>query len=517
MDKELRIQELEKELAQSKNRIDRLEKDVGQLSRENSDLRKKAHSYKELIRSSPSMVTLLQGKDLIIKMANEPILQFWQKDKDIIGKPLIEAHPDIKEQGLEQLLLNVMESGKPEYGYEMPVYISRGEQKELCHFNFVYQPQKDINGEVNGVAVIAREVTTQAQMHKQVKENERKYRGMADFMPHKISIADAEGTPLFYNQSWLAYTGMEMEEMLDTNWTDLVHPDHLEEVRKAKEECLATGNDLDMEIKFRDKNDDYKWHLCRAIPIKDEGVITSWISSCTEIQKLKEEEQRKQDFLKLVSHELKTPVTSIKGYVQLLQSMLEKSEDNITKPYLKRIENQVERLIRLISEMLDLSRIEQNELKLNMERFSLNEHVENIIEDISYIEKNVQIKLEHQFECEVLADKDRIGQVIINFVNNALKYSPEYKKVQVKIFKDSEDNVGVSVKDFGIGIEKNELNKIFHRFYRVSARNEKTYAGFGIGLYLSSEIIDRHNGKIFVDSEPGEGSEFTLVIPLNQN
>lgn len=175
----------------------------------------------------------------------------------------------------------------------------------------------------------------------------------------------------------------------------------------------------------------------------------------------------------------------------------------------------MEKLIVLISEMLDLSRIEQNELELRKEEFSLNELVENIIEDISYIHKDIQIEMEHLCECKVVADKDRIGQVIINLINNALKYSPELKRVNVKIFNREENNVAVSVRDFGIGIEKKDLKKIFNRFYRVSSKNEKTYADFGIGLYLSSEIIERHKGEIFVESKIGEGSEFTFTLPLN--
>ena len=208
--------------------------------------------------------------------------------------------------------------------------------------------------------------------------------------------------------------------------------------------------------------------------------------------------------------------------MQLLISMLpnnntESDKKIIIKPYLNRIETQVERLIRLISEMLDLSRIEQQELQLKKENFSLNEQVENIIDDITYSNKDVQIELEHQCECSVYADKDRIGQVIINFVTNALKYSPETNKVQIKVYHEQPDNVAICVKDFGIGIAKKEQKKIFNRFYRVAGNKDDTYAGFGIGLYLSNEIIKRHHGKIFVKSDIGKGSEFTFILPLNHN
>lgn len=517
MDKDLRIQQLEKELEESHKKREMLEKRLSDYDKNHVQLKEEIYQLKGLIYSSTALITFLKGPDYRIEFANSPIIKVWGKGNDVVGKPLFDVIPEVREQGIQDYLDQVYYKGEPYHAQSLPIEHNVNGESVKSYFDFSYMPQYNSEGKIVGVGVIAQDVTQQATLHQKVRKSEMEFRGLVNFMPHKISIADADGNSVFYNKSWLDYTGMTMDEFLDSHWTDIIHPDHKEKVEAELEECLSSGKTLDLELKVKDKNGDYKWHLCRAIAMKDDDIITSWISSSTEIQKLKEEEQRKEDFLKLVSHELKTPVTSIKGYVQLLQSTLNGSENKITKPYLYRIEDQVERLIRLISEMLDLSRIEQNELELNIEEFSLNEHVEHIIEDISYTHKDVQIELEHLCECDVKADKDRIGQVIINFITNALKYSPETKRVQVKVFHEQNNNVAVSVKDFGIGIEKKDLNRIFNRFYRVSAENEKTYAGFGIGLYLSNEIIERHNGKIFVDSEPGVGSEFTFVLPLNQN
>ena len=652
MKEDVNIEELEESLAEKERKILELEKKVEDLNSNIEHLKSRTHTYREIIHSSPSMITLLRGEDLIIEMANKRVLEFWQKSRSVIGKPLLEVHPDIREQGLEELLLNVLSTGEPEYGYEMPIHITRGEEKQLAYFNFIYQPQSNSEGKVTGVAVIAQEVTPKAVFHQKIRESEYKYRelihssnslitilrgenmeieiandaikkiwgkgndvegsplfeilpemigqGMPEifkevyetgqpyfaqerplihvqngqtklgyfdfvyqpqtniegeidgvaviahdvtkqgllnkkiresekelrelvnFMPHKVSMSDAEGVPIYYNNSWITYTGKEIEELLQNSWHKLIHPEDRDSTELIVEKSIETGTEFELELRIFDIEGNAKWHLARVSPIKnEEGEITSWISSCTEIQKIKEEEERKEGFLKLVSHELKTPVTSIKGYIQLLLTLLE-TEREIEKnkipikPYLNRIETQVERLIRLISEMLDLSRIEQNEMELKKEKFDLNEHVENIIEDITYTHKEAQIDLSHYCKCEVIADKDRIGQVIINFITNALKYSPEGNKVDVKVFEQGE-RVAVSVKDYGIGIEQKEIRKIFNRFYRVSSKSEGTYSGFGIGLYLSDEIINRHNGTIHVDSEPGKGSEFTFTIPINQN
>ena len=518
MEKDLRIRELEQKLTESQNNNKRLEKAISSREKSIQNLKEEVFHLKGLFNSSTSLITFLKGPDYIVEFANKPIRDVWGKGDNVVGKPLFEIIPEVREQGIEKYLNQVFYDGEPYQAEGLPLEHEVNGKMIRSSFDFTYMPQYGPDKDIIGVGVVAQDVTSRELLHQKIKKSEKEFRELIDFMPHKISLTDADGKSVFYNQSWLDYTGLTLDEFVQKPWSEILHPDEQEKVENRVRQCLLAGENIDLEIRIRDKNNDYKWHLYRAIPIKDEnGIISSWISSSTEIQKLKAEEQRKEDFLKLVSHELKTPVTSIKGYVQLLQSMVPKkpeSKDPPIKPYLTRIEDQIERLIRLISEMLDLSRIESNELELKREEFSLNEHVEYIIEDLSYTHQDVQIELEHSYETSVIADKDRIGQVIINFITNALKYSTDIKKVKVRIFRKG-DEVAVSVKDYGIGIKQDDLRKIFKRFYRVSNKNDNTYSGFGIGLYLSNEIIERHNGKITVESNIGEGSEFTFTLPLN--
>ncbi|MFV8225793.1 PAS domain S-box protein [Christiangramia aquimixticola] len=496
---------------------DNTEKRKAELKLEDSE-----QKYKELVHSSNSLMAILSGPDMIIETANKSIKKVWGKGNNVEGRSLFEVLPEIKKQGMPELFRNVYKTGEPYIAKERPIKHEKNGKLILRYFDFIYQPQRNSRGEIEGVSVIANDVTQQALLNKKIRKSEREFRHLVNFMPHKIGATDPKGFATFYNKSWLDYTGKTLEEMLSEHWDMLIHPSEREEVVSQVQEMLKTGNPLELELRIKDKNGDYKWHLARTTPIIDEdGEITSWLTSSTEIQKLKEEEERKEGFLKLVSHELKTPVTSIKGYVQLLLSIMAKEKTDIenmpVKPYLNRIESQVDRLIRLISEMLDLSRIEQNEMELQLTTFDLNKQVEDIVEDLTYTNTDIQIEIEHECECKVMADRDRIGQVIINFVNNALKYSPDSNRVEIKVFREDENNVAVSVRDFGIGIDEKEQQQIFKRFYRISGNNDETYAGFGIGLYLSNEIIERHNGRIFVNSTLGEGSEFTFTLPLNQN
>ena len=267
------------------------------------------------------------------------------------------------------------------------------------------------------------------------------------------------------------------------------------------------------------------------IPLKDAsgkiyGLLTSGhditesIKQMEELRKALEADKLKSDFIKMASHELKTPITSIKGYVQLLLAMVKEKEEEMSlsplfvKSSLVNIEKQVNRLTRLMSELLDLSKIESGQLQLNREEFSMNELVIDVVQDVLYTNPRHQINVYHDFASTVWADKDRIGQVIVNLLTNAIKYSPQADKIDVMIHQPEKNSVAISVKDFGIGIDKKDHEKIFDRFYRTEGYNEQTYPGFGIGLFIAKETVKRHDGVITVESEKGRGSTFTFTLPV---
>ncbi len=474
--------------------------------------------YQEIIHSSPALIATFEGEDMVIKIANDSILEAWGKGKNVLGKPLLSVLPELAEQGFDEMLRGVYETGKPYRAYEMPVNLIRNGHEEEMFFNFVYYPQRDINGKITGVVDIATEVTPQAVLNRKIKESENHFRQMADLMPEKVINTDATGKVVYFNRHWLTYTGLSSDELIRESWTSKIHPEDKSVYREQWEQSLNTGENLDMEIRICNKDGEFRWHLSRAEAVKnDAGGIRMWISTNTDIQRLKEEEKRKEDFLKMVSHELKTPVTSIKGYIQLLLTILKSSEERKVgslpiKPSLDRIDHQVVRLTRLISEMLDLSRIEENKLELKKETFSMNDLVTQTVQDIKYTNTQHKIEIIHDCNCSVVADKDRIGQVLINLITNAIKYSPESQEVQVIVSEVPGGKVKVSIHDSGIGIDKADHLNIFKRFFRISEEDEDTYSGFGIGLYLANEIIERHNGVLKVNSEKGKGSEFSFML-----
>jgi signal transduction histidine kinase len=217
---------------------------------------------------------------------------------------------------------------------------------------------------------------------------------------------------------------------------------------------------------------------------------------------------------------LKTPITSIKGYVQLLLVIYEEMNDEkliaskgSVRSSLTTVSKQITKLTRLISDLLDMSRIETGKLDLNYSEFDPVLLVEETVQDIRHISSRHNIVIHNEFEGTLEADRDRIAQVLVNLLTNAVKYSPSTDTIDVNI-KGETNSIAVSVTDYGIGINKSEQARIFERFYRVEGKNELTYPGFGIGLFIASEIVQRHQGTIQVKSEKDKGSVFTFTLPL---
>ncbi|RYD70817.1 MAG: hypothetical protein EOP53_24725 [Sphingobacteriales bacterium] len=302
--------------------------------------------------------------------------------------------------------------------------------------------------------------------------------------------------------------------LLKHGWLQMVHDDEKEESLKAWDLAVESGRDFIFEHRFAKADGEYRWQLTRAIPQKDVlGNIRMWVGTSTDIQDIKELDEQKNLFIGMASHELKTPITTVKGYVQLLQDMYVESTDNFLKNSLDKIHKQIETLTDLISDLLDLSKIKAGSLHYNKEDFDIAALVEEILSSTRHTNPYHHIEFKAENNALVNADRNRIGQVLINFLTNAIKYSPESKFVSVEIKKEK-DNVVVTVEDKGIGIVKSDQEKIFERFYRVEGKNEKTFPGFGIGLFISAEIIKKHAGQIGVKSEQGVGSVFYFSLPL---
>jgi signal transduction histidine kinase len=232
-----------------------------------------------------------------------------------------------------------------------------------------------------------------------------------------------------------------------------------------------------------------------------------------EIEFRKRAERKKDEFISIASHELKTPLTSVKGYMQLLGRSIDKGDLEKVKDHLTKAQIQLEKLNELIADLLDISKIESGKLKFNKKHFVMDVLLDNVVDIIRQSNPEFNIIRTGKAEQEIYADEMRIEQVIINFLTNAIKYSPGTHEIQINVnIKD--DKIYLGVRDFGIGIGPEQQKHVFDKFYRVEETSIH-FQGLGIGLYISAEIVRRHGGQIGVRSVAGEGSEFYFIIPVD--
>lgn len=231
-----------------------------------------------------------------------------------------------------------------------------------------------------------------------------------------------------------------------------------------------------------------------------------------EIETRKDAERKKDEFISIASHELKTPMTSVKGYIQLMERSLHKGDIETTKVRLSKVQNQIEKLNLLIADLLDISNIESGKMKLNQNYFSMSSLVDRVLEVMQPSNPSIEFHHEVHYSELIYGDENRIEQVVINFLTNAIKYSPGETEVIIKTY-EKDNQVFFSVRDKGIGMSEENRRKVFDKFYRIEESSER-FQGLGIGLYICREIIHRHEGTVGVHSKPGFGSEFFFSIPL---
>ena len=286
-------------------------------------------------------------------------------------------------------------------------------------------------------------------------------------------------------------------------------------VKGAIEDSINQGTKCDVEFPIRGFHDKkLRWikgvgNLSYDIDGKP-GYFTGVLYDIT-IHK--QDELRKNDFIGMASHELKTPLTSLQAYVQMLTARAKKDEDTFAVNALNKANLQVKKMIALINGFLNVSSFEAGKIYLNEQTFEMNELLSEIVEDFLLITTSHDVLLVPSPLTYVHADRDKIGQVISNFLNNAVKYSPNGKNIKLSC-AGVEGMVKVGVSDEGMGINTYDQEKLFDRYFRVESTQTQQISGFGLGLYLSAEIIRRHKGEVWVESEIGKGAAFYFSLPL---
>lgn len=232
-----------------------------------------------------------------------------------------------------------------------------------------------------------------------------------------------------------------------------------------------------------------------------------------DVTEQKEQERQKDEFISLVSHELKNPLTSIKTYTQILEKKLKNNKDKSLLKIFTSIDIQTTKVIDLISDLLSEAKTRAKGFSYHDREFDMNSLVEEIVENAARRDDSYTIIQKNKINKKIVADRARIGQVIDNLISNAIKYSSNAKKIIVSV-STTKNGMECSVQDFGKGISKNNLKKVFEPFFREKETQRETFPSIGLGLYISTEIVEHYGGRLWVKSTEGKGSTFFFSLPF---
>lgn len=512
--------------------------------------------FRLLVAQAPVSICVLRGENFIIETMNQEMANFLdRKIEDSLHKPLFDVIAEVKGQVYKELLDTVYTTGNRFASQELPLTIHRKGEVENVFVKFVYEPLREADGTISGVMVLADEITDQVNARKAIEISEKKFRLLTNNMPQKITNTDANGSVIFFNQQWLDDTGLTFEELKDWGWEKALHPDDLESTVNKWAHAVRTGEVFDMECRIQNKEGDYRWHLSRAVPIRDEnGKIVMWVGSNTDIHEQKEQkavlektvksrtkeleilnvelENANKDltsFTYVSSHDLQEPLRKIQTFATRILLEEEKNLSETGKGYFLRMTQTAKRMQLLIEDLLTYSRAKTDERII--EKVDLNLLFNEVKIDFEEVILQKKAVLDADL-CEASIIPFQFRQVIQNLISNSLKFSKpnlpphivirgqivsgkELKKtcqpeIQGKLI-GHEKYCHITFTDNGIGFEPQYKERIFEVFQRLHSIAE--YSGTGIGLAICRRIIENHNGFITATGKLNEGAKFEIYIP----
>jgi two-component system sensor histidine kinase VicK len=467
-----------------------------------------------VLRADAPRFTMLAVSDTYLNLVHK-------QRQELLDRGLFEVFPgsggDPEEKGsVFNALLEAIRTKtialQPVFKYE--IFIAKTGKYETHYWHNHHEPILDEEGNVAYIINTTTNITDRIRLEQAVEESEARFRIMAEGTKIYIAMADEDSNAIYFNQAWSRLTGRSVEDLMAYGWVDLVHPEDKDRYLKIYLDAFEAKGPFHGDFRILNKEGEYRWLLADgSARWHTDGSFAGFVSVSIDITEQKQSEQRKNDFISMVSHELKTPLTSMKSYVQVLQAKAKKAGDELASSMLDKANKQVSRMTTLINGFLNVSRLESAQIYIEPKRFDLAELIKETEEDTMAHISSHHIIFAPVKKTPIYADRDKIAQVIQNLISNAVKYSPQGSKINIACIT-RRDKAMVSVTDEGMGISPADLPKLFERYYRAKNAGIQHIAGFGIGLYLCCEIIKRHRGDIWAESEIGKGSTFYFTLPV---
>ena len=525
----------------------------------------------DVLSFSENAISVFTGEDVTIEYANKTVLKFWGKDESVIGLPLGVAVPELKNQPFEKMLRQVFITGVDNTGKAIKAALPVDGIMQTFYFDYDYKAIKDETGKTYSVLSTAQDVTEdvinkqalqKAKEHEDalyreqalssklaranekllnanralrqsevklrklnneleervesrtraVLESEARFRAMAEGSDILIVVADETSKAIYFNKAWERLTGKSAQNLLGSGWVDLVHPEDKDRYVATYLTALKDKVPFEGEFRVKGKDGEYHWLLTKVPPhFRPDGTFAGYIGSCVDITSLKEAELRKDDFISIASHELKTPLTSLQASLQLMNEVKDDPSPKLLHKLIKQSNVSMRKITVLVDDLLNANRANEGQLHINKVNFKISHILGTCCNEIR-AGGNHHLVVDSDKKLEVYGDENRIEQVVVNMVNNAAKYAPGSRNIYL-IAKKIGDMAKISIKDNGPGIDPERIPYLFDRYYRADYAGNQ-YSGLGLGLYISAEIIKRHGGEIGVESELGKGSTFWFTLPV---
>jgi PAS domain S-box-containing protein len=468
------------------------------------------------------------SQDAIISKTLDSVIRTWNAGaerifgytaEEAIGKSITLIIPP-ERLDEEDLILGQIARGEPIEHFET---IRVAKDGRRLHISLTVSPVRDAEGRVIGASKVARDVTERKQAEEALQASELRFRTLTAHAPVGIFMTDREGNCLFVNECWCDMAGLSLEEARGQGWVRALHPDDRERVVHEWYAAAEAGRPFDAEYRFHTPEGKVTWIHGKAVGLCDyAGRVSGYIGTLTDIterreavEALQEADRRKDEFLALLAHELRNPLAPLRNGLQVMR--LASGDAKVVAKTRDMMDRQLSHMVRLIDDLLDVSRISLGKMELRRSRVLLADVVSSAVETARPALEAAGHELTVSLPPELVpldADVTRLAQVFGNLLNNSAKYTERGGRIWLTARRDG-DQVRVTVQDTGIGIPASALPNIFDMFSQVDRSIERSTGGLGIGLALVKGLVEMHGGTIQAESPgEGEGSTFTVRLPV---
>lgn len=495
--------------------------------------------FETLFHSAPAAMAILKGPNFIFERVNTEFSTIFHH-RELLGRPLASAIPEfINRPDLLEKMKEVFNTGITYSVKEMKSILSNDGPLSLPQYvDITYKRMNTSDGLPYGIYIFATNVTEKVNARKKIQESETEFRTLTEVMPQIIFTAAPNGDVTYFNERWENYTGTSAHESMGWNWSHFHHEEDLDRVTKVWVNSLMTGVPYQTEMRLKGKDGQYRWFLARALPTLDSnGKICKWIGTHTDIHEQKTISQKlesvvdevkssknlaesannaKSAFLANMSHEIRTPLGSIMGFLNLMRNPnLDMIDLN---KYISIAERNSEQLLRIIDDILDLSKVEAGKLMIEKIDFNLTE----LLADVSSLmefraqENGIRFYMQTMTELpEVMnCDPTRIKQILMNAIGNAIKFTLKGTVTLQVSYMNS--RLRFAIIDTGVGISEQQASQLFQAFTQADVSTTRKYGGTGLGLILTKRLCEEMQGEFYLQqSQVGVGSTFIATVKVD--